>query len=256
MQHFYLTTKSTIQCVHGGKVDLSSCGEGVPNEIDGAPVLLKSKLMEAAITACPSSPPSGKPCMKVMEIPPDCLAQKFTIEGDPVVLSTIFGKLQTDGSPPGPVSGDPAQQIAGEDEVPAAPPVKKPKTKKQEKEEAKKKEKKKKKSKDTDHLVLLNDFEDQLANHAYVLKVAGKEIKGILDDSGKIEIKLPKDAKKIELEIDPFPLEVMEIFEEEEKPEALKLEFEIEKPPEEGEESEEEPDDPCLWIFSSFFLFS
>lgn len=84
-----LTTASTVQCLHGGTVSLSTSNADV--KADGSPVLLVSD--QHTVSGCPFTVPAG-PSPK----PQPCVSVKWTvgatqtkINGTAVLLKTSVG---------------------------------------------------------------------------------------------------------------------------------------------------------------------
>jgi hypothetical protein len=105
-----VTSKATILCSHGGKVQL------VPKQMkvtaQGGPVLCEPDLVGAPIVGCAQPPsPSTKPCTLVVSTLPGSASLVASVDGRPVYLATLSGL--TDGVPPGAITVvDPGQTAA------------------------------------------------------------------------------------------------------------------------------------------------
>jgi uncharacterized Zn-binding protein involved in type VI secretion len=88
-----LTTASTIKCLHGGSVSLSS---GAKLKVDGKPVLIQSAVSNWSFSACAPKTNAGEvACTQVSAIAPT--ASKLKANGSPVILE---GTAASNGTPP------------------------------------------------------------------------------------------------------------------------------------------------------------
>jgi hypothetical protein len=97
-----LTTASTLQCPHGGQVQISSSNPAV--SADGSPAVTSADTF--TISGCPfqipATPPIPSPCVRVQWIVPDVQA---TIGGSPTLSQGSSGLcLAATGVPQGPVA--------------------------------------------------------------------------------------------------------------------------------------------------------
>jgi hypothetical protein len=83
----FLTTASTIQCMHGGTAILTTTNTSL--FADGAPVLLESDI--SIVAGCPFTLPGPKPspCVKIEW---SAGAQQVTVNGTAALIQSSIGK--------------------------------------------------------------------------------------------------------------------------------------------------------------------
>lgn len=83
----FLTTDSTIQCMHGGTAILTTSNDSF--FVDGAPVLLESDVSD--VFGCPFTLPGGKysPCKHIEW---SAGASKVTVDGTKTLIESSVGK--------------------------------------------------------------------------------------------------------------------------------------------------------------------
>ena len=95
-----LTAGASIQCAHGGRVQIVPRQQQVT--AGGSPVLCEGDLMGAPIVGCAQPPsPSTKPCTMLVSTLPGSASMRVRVNGRGVHLMTLSG--MTDGVPPAPV---------------------------------------------------------------------------------------------------------------------------------------------------------
>jgi hypothetical protein len=102
-----LTAAATIQCVHGGRVQVTPGQQKVT--AGGSPVLCVPDLVGAPIMGCAQpQTTSTKPCLTLVSTLPGSSSMRVSVNGAGVYLSTLSGI--TDGVPPGSVMAASAGQ--------------------------------------------------------------------------------------------------------------------------------------------------
>lgn len=95
-----LLENDILTCAHNGIVQLKS-NLGADLNVDGAGVITKSDLLNAAIIGC-SNNIAGipKPCLKIAQIPPNALSQNLLVNDEEIVLEDMISSILTDNSVP------------------------------------------------------------------------------------------------------------------------------------------------------------
>jgi hypothetical protein len=107
----FLTAGATIQCAHGGRVQVMPAQQRVT--AGGSPLLCEPDLEGKPIVGCAQPvTTTTKPCTTLVKTLPGSSSPRIRVGGRPVYLSTLSGI--TDGVPPAPVFAAGAGQTSTE----------------------------------------------------------------------------------------------------------------------------------------------